>query len=314
MASLAQESIDVSVGNGSDSVPIVAGLLGTFWLRAAVQNHHAGTTVYSNMLHMNVFDQFGIKPARVVLLPSQTLEFNIEGGPLAASEHVHAVFQSSQSSIASVERLSGLLTAQYPGKARITAILVDSGTGKELARTDAEVSVVLPTKVSIGPEAAFSLTTPLQCGGKCPTRLIAQLADGANEVLSRNLLPAPRGSISIGGEPQGCRFDWEAFSDSAAVRAVFFPAASGRGMDAVDVFLTTEAAQAFVMINVIVRCEGLQAPLRATQKLNVSAVPSTRLAMGRLGGCALSEVMMQRDANPLPLGVPTGAVVPLFLN
>eukprot|EP00928_Gymnodinium_smaydae_P024333 TRINITY_DN19717_c0_g2_i1.p1 TRINITY_DN19717_c0_g2~~TRINITY_DN19717_c0_g2_i1.p1 ORF type:complete len:2341 (+),score=306.18 TRINITY_DN19717_c0_g2_i1:64-7086(+) len=236
------------------SVSIYPKTPGTFWVKAIAYNHE-GAMLHSNTLNVHVFEPFGIAPSEIVLLPRQTFEYGIVGGPLAGiAANVHVDFSTSFESVAVVESPSGLVRAIAPGDVTITAQLVDSKTGLEIARSSARVAVIDPLGASILPDA--NTLGVIERGASEPVRLVAALHGRGGKVVSQVMLSAPSGPARLSkDENMGCKFQWSSSEESLS----FFPREaldSVTGAAFVDILLPKKEG----------RCEQMNITVRADVK------------------------------------------------
>jgi len=291
------QGLEVAPGPELGSFSVVGRAAGAYEVQALVYNHPSAV-LYSNTLHIHVFETFGIQPQNMVVLPGQTFEVAVQGGPTASTAwSAHVSFASSSSRVAEVHHTDGLLTARRSGHASISAQLVDAATGRQLAHAEANVSVVLPDAVSIqlvqfGTPALSTEETrqlALVRGAPDPLRLAALLM-GQGLPLSLPLLTAPTGAAREGrGQEHGCVFKWNASEHWISVSP-----ASSLGTIAVDLFAAGAADDLpsgnSVDISVEVQCPG--APkLKTSRRLTVLeplllVAPTLPPASGTVGGPA----------------------------
>jgi len=290
-------AIQVREGSEPGSFAVVGTSPGVYELHAFVRNHPSAV-LNSNTLRVHVFDSFDISPKHLVLLPGQTFEFSVIGGP-ASGAQVH--FASSASDVAQVSPDGGLLSAVRPGVASITVRLLEAGTGRELAQVSANVVVALPESLTLETSAPEALMVR----GGSSLRLTAELA-GGGYVLTPFALTAPMGVGRADTPPRGnCIFSWS-LSGSAATDAKAVPLAGAAAAVAVDVAAMTDGSgeDKELVVAVEAACPGVP-KLRAQRRLQVVA-PLVLLSPRVSAACG--EEALAADSV---LHVPLGGRVPL---
>eukprot|EP00931_Biecheleriopsis_adriatica_P056141 TRINITY_DN33268_c0_g1_i1.p1 TRINITY_DN33268_c0_g1~~TRINITY_DN33268_c0_g1_i1.p1 ORF type:complete len:2088 (-),score=389.74 TRINITY_DN33268_c0_g1_i1:106-6069(-) len=227
---------------------------------------HPRGTIRSKLL-VRCLSPPGFLSDKVVVMPGQVFEIGMATGLSTDDEHARLDFISSNSDVANVSSKTGLVTALRPGKTVISSRLLERGTGQEIARAQADVTVIKLKGASIEPSPVPQLVR----GAEEPQQVRAALRGDGME-LSPLLLAADASGVgpahatdeAAAAGRKGCTFQWTSNDTSVTV----VPASAGA---AAHLAASMEGEQvggihAQVLISVRIDC-----PKRAGESPTLSA-------------------------------------------